>query len=222
MSERTRSLIPVKTLHETDESKVDLLAILCGTGASRNFSTVRSSVFVEQLNAFLRHRQQSPPRSLPQFAVKGCPQSVLEARCWKPSWCTTFGFWIAASILCGTSTSRRCSVVRCRKEFRLEDGIRSRGPVSNTIKPSANLEGEISTIWSTACCWKLSWCTIFAIWTSWNVAGLLGGSPQSAILSSVSQRNAVGKVATIVQLIVGDSGVDRGGVCTSCPPDRWS
>ena len=142
MSDRTRSLIPVETLHETDESKVDLLAILCGTGASRNCLTVRcrSGVFVGQLNAFLRHRQQSPPRSLPQFAEKGCPSSVLEVRCWKPSWCTIFGFWTAASILCGTSTSRSCSMVRCRKEFRLEDGMRSRGPVSNTVKLSANLE----------------------------------------------------------------------------------
>ena len=69
MSDRTRSLIPVETFHETDESKVDLLAILCGTGASRN-----------------------------------------------------------------------CSTVRCRTKFRLEDGMRSRGPVSNTVKLSANLE----------------------------------------------------------------------------------
>ena len=62
----------------------------------------------------------------------------LEVRCLKPSWCTTFGFWTAASILCGTSTSRSCSMVRCRKKFRLEDGMRSRGPVSNTVKLSAN------------------------------------------------------------------------------------
>ena len=75
---------------------------------------------------------------------------------------------------------------------------------------------EISTIRSNARCWKLSWCTIFAIWTSWNVAGLLGGSPQSALLSSVSQRNSVGKVEKIVQLIVGDSGVDRGGASWVC------
>ena len=68
MSDRTRSLIPVKTLHEINESKVDLLAILCGT-----------------------------------------------------------------------STSRSCSIVRCRKEFRLEDRMRSRDPVSNTVKRSANL-----------------------------------------------------------------------------------
>ena len=83
--------------------------------------------------------------------------------------------------------------------------------------------GEISTIWSNARCWKLSWCTMFAIWTSWNVAGLLSGSPQSALLSSVSQRNAVGKVEKIVQLIVGDSGVDRGGaswVCVHFLPSR--
>ena len=153
MSDRTRSLFPVETFHETDESKVDLL-----------------------------------------------------------------------SILCGTSTSRSCSMVRCRKKFRLEDGMRSRGPVSNTVKLSLpTWGGEISTIWSNACCWKLTWCTIFAICTSWNVAGLLGGSPQSAILSSVSQRNAVGKVAKIVQLIVGDSGVDRGGaswVCVHILPSR--
>ena len=92
--------------------------------------------------------------------------------------------------------------------------------LSNALPTSG---GEISTIWSNACCWKLSWCTVFAIWTSWNVAGLLGGSPQSAILSSVSQRNAVGKVAKIVQRIVGGSGVDRGGaswVCVHILPSR--
>ena len=83
--------------------------------------------------------------------------------------------------------------------------------------------GEISTIRSNARCWKLSWCTIFAIWTSWNVAGLLGGSPQSAIRSSVSQRITVGKVEKFVQLFVGDSGVDRGRaswVCVHILPSR--
>ena len=206
MSDRTRSLIPVETLHETDESKVDLLATLCGTGASRNCSTVRcrSGVFVGQLNASLRHRQQSPPRSLPQLAEKSCPQSVLEARCWKPSWCTIVK--LSAERSFGSKT-----------EFAYEVQLAT---LSNSLPTWGR---DISTIRSNARCWKLSRCTIFAIWTSWNVAGLLGGSPQSAILSSVSQRNAVGKVEKIVQLIVGDSGVDRGFfslVCVHILPSR--
>ena len=144
MSDRTRSLIPVETLHESDESRVDLLASLCGTGTSRNCSTVRcrSGVFVEQLNAFLRHRQQSPPRSLPEFVVKGCPYLVWRSAAGNRHGAPPSVLWTAASILCGTSTSRSCSMVRCRKKFRLEDGMRSRGPVGNTVKLSANLELE--------------------------------------------------------------------------------
>ena len=228
MSDRTRSLIPVETLHETDESKVDLLAILCGTGASRNCSTVRcrSGVFVEQLNAFLWHRQQSPPRFLPQFAEKRLSIICLEVRCWKPSWCTTFGFWIAASILCGTSTSRRRSVVRCRKEFQLEDGMRSRGPVSNTVKPSANLEGR--DIHDLVECLLLEAVTVYHLrhldelecrGTARRFAAEC--DPVECVSAQRGGQSCENCATDRRRQWCGQS-FFPGFVCTSCPPDRWS